>query len=117
YSLTQDDFFKQDFVTQLLGQGNEHSRLLVKRTLKEDIYPHNDFIRIVNDWGFLGGIIFFIVIFRYGTRSKIALMIAIIYLIQFYSNLVFNLFLFSILMGVSILSKQDLLPKSSNDVV
>lgn len=117
YSLTQDDFFKQDFATQLLGQGNEHSRLLVKRTLNEDIYPHNDFIRIVNDWGLLGGIIFFIVIFRYGTRSKIALMIAIIYLIQFYSNLVFNLFLVSILMGVSILSNKNRLPKISDNVL
>jgi hypothetical protein len=117
YSLTQEDFLKQDFSSQILGQGNEHSRLLVKLKLNEDIYPHNDFIRVINDWGILGAIIFFIVIFRYGTRSKIALMIAIIYLIQFYSNLIFNLFLVSILMGVSILSKQDLLPKSSNDVV
>lgn len=117
YSLSQDDFLKQDIITQLLGQGNEHSRLLVKRKLNEDIYPHNDFIRIISDWGLLGGLIFFIIIFRYGTRSKIALMIAIIYLIQFYSNLVFNLFLVSILMGVSILSNKSSLPKISDNVV
>lgn len=107
YSLTEHDFLKQDFKTQLLGQGNEHSRLLVKRILNEDIYPHNDFIRIINDWGILGALIYFVIIFRYATKSKLAILVAIIYLIQFYSNLIFNLFLISILLGVSIMSNKE----------
>lgn len=104
YTITQDNFLMQPWETKILGQGNEHSRLLVKRNIGLDIYPHNDFIRLINDWGVLGGFLFFIFIFRYGVNSKIALMVAIIYLIQFYSNLVFNLFLISILMSISNLS-------------
>lgn len=104
YNLVERDFKNQDLNAQLLGQGNEHSRLLVKRVFNQDLYPHNDFIRLVNDWGIIGAGLFFIVLFRYATRSKIALMIALIYIIQFYSNLIFNLFLVSILLGVSILS-------------
>lgn len=104
YSITQEDFFKQDLKTKVLGQGNEHSRLFIKDKLSMDIFPHNDFIRVVSDWGLLGAFFFFLIIYRYGVRSKVALMIAIIYLIQFYSNLVFNMFLVSILVMVSTLS-------------
>ncbi len=107
YTITQEDFLKQDIKEKLLGQGNEHSRLLIQRRLKEDIYPHNDFVRILNDWGIVGFMIFFLIVFRYGTRSKIALLVAIMYLIQFYSNLVFNLFLISILISVSTLSYRN----------
>lgn len=107
YSLVERDFQRQDLTTKILGQGNEHSRLLVKKIFREDLYPHNDFIRLVNDWGIIGALLFFIVIFRYGTRSKVALMVALIYLIQFYSNLVFNLFLVSILLGISVMSKEQ----------
>lgn len=107
YSITQEEFLRQDVTTQIFGQGNENSRLFIKRKLKEDIYPHNDFIRVVNDWGIIGAIIFFIIIYRYGIRSRIALIVVIMYLIQFYSNLVFNLFLISILVGVSTLSKTN----------
>lgn len=104
YRVTEDDFLKQDLEVQLFGQGNEHSRLLVKKILNEDIYPHNDFIRIISDWGILGALIFFLIIFRYAIKSRLAILVAIIYLIQFYSNLVFNLFLISILVGVAIMS-------------
>lgn len=105
YSITQEEFLRQDIGTQIFGQGNENSRLFIQKKLKRDIFPHNDFIRIVNDWGVIGAIIFFIIIYRFGIRSRIALMVVIMYLIQFYSNLVFNLFLISILVGVSVLNK------------
>jgi len=104
YRLTQDDFLKQDVKEKLIGQGNEHSRLFIKKKFNADLYPHNDFIRLTNDWGILGFSLFLLAIYKYGTRSKTALLIAIMYLIQFYSNLVFNMFLISILIAVSTLS-------------
>ena len=114
YKLNQEDFLRQDLKEMLFGQGNEHSRLLIKSRFRADLYPHNDYMRILNDWGVFGFLIFAIVIFRYGTKSKIALLIAIIYLVQFYSNLVFNMFLISILVAVSTLSvKEDLITKKT----
>jgi O-antigen ligase len=107
YKITQEDFLKQETKEKLLGQGNEHSRLLVRKRLKADIYPHNDFIRILNDWGIIGFIIFALIIYRYSSRSKVALLVGIMYLIQFYSNLVFNMFLISILVAVATLSFRD----------
>lgn len=111
YRLTQDDFLKQDVKEKLIGQGNEHSRLFIKKKFNADLYPHNDFIRLTNDWGILGFSIFLLAIYKYGTRSKTALLIAIMYLIQFYSNLVFNMFLISILIAVSTLSVTKNIPK------
>lgn len=107
YKLNQEDFLKQDIKGMLLGQGNEHSRLLVKKTFRVDLYPHNDFLRILNDWGIIGFLLFTILIYRYAVRSKIALLIAIMYLVQFYSNLVFNMFLISILVAVATLSFRE----------
>lgn len=104
YVITQEDFLRQDTKTKLLGQGNEHSRLFVKNRIGNDVYPHNDFMRVLNDWGILGSLLLFGIIYRYGTRNNMALMVVIIYLIQFYSNLVFNLFLISILVSISTLS-------------
>ena len=104
YNLTQKDFLLQETKGQIFGQGNEHSRLLVKKRIKADVFPHNDFMRLLNDWGIIGFLLFAFVIYRYGIRSKTALLIAIMYLIQFYSNLVFNMFLVSVLMAVSTLS-------------
>jgi hypothetical protein len=103
YSITQEDFLRQDLVNTFLGQGNEHSRLFVLNELGIDLYPHNDFIRLINDWGILGALLFFILIYRYGIKTKISLMVAILYLIQFYSNLIFNLFFISVLIIVSTL--------------
>jgi hypothetical protein len=111
YRLTQDDFLKQDVKEKLIGQGNEHSRLFIKKKFNADLYPHNDFIRLTNDWGILGFSLFLLAIYKYGTRSKTALLIAIMYLIQFYSNLVFNMFLISILIAVSTLSVTKNIPK------
>ncbi|PJC07731.1 MAG: hypothetical protein CO068_04620 [Flavobacteriaceae bacterium CG_4_9_14_0_8_um_filter_34_30] len=108
YVITQEDFSKQDLKTKIFGQGNEHSRLFVKKKLNGDVYPHNDFIRIISDWGILGGVLFFLLLYRYAIRSKIALIITIIYMIQFYSNLIFNLFLISILLIIANLSSKEI---------
>ena len=85
----------------LFGKGNEYSRLLVKDILNKDLFPHNDFYRIIIDWGFLGSLVFFVYVYRIAKQNTASLMISILYLILFYSNMIFNLFIISILILVS----------------
>lgn len=90
--------YKSGTVTQkLLGKGNEHSRNLVQNIFKFDIMPHNDFWRLLNDWGLLGLILFLVFLYRMSTVNKNVLYVSLIYILLFYSNMVFNTFIISIL--------------------
>src|SRR5690606_9596373 len=64
YNLVEKDFFSGSAWDMLFGKGNEHSRLLVYNEMQQDVFPHNDFMRILNDWGIVGGSIFFFYLYR-----------------------------------------------------
>jgi len=102
YNLVQTDFQKGSLWELLFGKGNEHSRLLIHDVYSMDLFPHNDFIRVLNDWGIVGGGVFFIYLLRLAKNNIVALMVSILYMILFYSNMIFNLFIISILILVSL---------------
>ena len=97
YQLISDDFNSGTTMQVLFGNGNEMSRLLVIDETGKDLFPHNDFVRLIYDWGIIGAILFSIFLYRISTKNIFTLMISLLYLILFYSNMVFNLFLISIL--------------------
>lgn len=97
YQIVSTDFFSGDFLQKLFGKGNEYSRLLVMENKGIDIFPHNDFIRLINDLGIAASSLFFVFLYRIARKNLITLMVSLIYIILFYSNMVFNLFLISIL--------------------
>src|SRR5690606_21416958 len=102
YNLVQTDFQKGSLWELLFGKGNEHSRLLIHDVYSMDLFPHNDFIRVLNDWGIVGGGVFFIYLLRLAKNNIVVLMVSILYMILFYSNMIFNLFIISILILVSL---------------
>lgn len=101
YKIVEGDFLSGNFWEKLLGKGNEYSRLLIEREMGRDLFPHNDFLRVINDWGLFGGGVFFLFLYRISRKTFTALLISLLYLILFYSNLVFNLFLISALILAS----------------
>ena len=98
YQLVFNDFSEGNLIEMFFGSGNEASRLEVLSETEKDLFPHNDFIRVINDWGIMASILFFIFLYRISKKNLTALMIGILYLILFYSNMVFNLFMMSVLM-------------------
>jgi len=100
-SIMRIEYFQGSVGEILFGRGNEYSRLLVKDILNKDLFPHNDFFRIIIDWGVLGSLVFFLYLYRIAKQNTESLMISILYLILFYSNMIFNLFIISILILVS----------------
>src|SRR5690606_35699011 len=98
YRLIEQDFYNSNYWDLLFGKGNEYSRLLEESEIGQDILPHNDFFRILDDWGLLGAILFFVFLYRIAKRNITSLMLSLCYLVIFYSNMVFNLFVVSILM-------------------
>lgn len=101
YKVVELDFYSGTIWEMLFGKGNEYSRLLIIDEIGKDFFPHNDFIRIINDWGIIGASAFFIFLYRISTKNITGLLISLLYLILWYSNMIFNLFLISILIITS----------------
>src|SRR5690606_14632303 len=106
--ILQTDFLNGSIWEMLFGKGNEYSRLLVYERFSQDLFPHNDFIRIIIDWGIIGGGAFFYFLYRLSKRNLTALFISILYMILFYSNMIFNLYIISILIIISLEQKTKL---------
>lgn len=98
YKIIESDFYSGNIWEILFGKGNEHSRLLIIQEKGKDLFPHNDFVRVINDWGVIGAMTFFILLYRLAVKNITSLFISLLYLILWYSNMVFNLFLISILL-------------------
>lgn len=104
YILIERDFYSGTNWQMLFGKGNESSRIIVEKLFNSDLFPHNDYIRIINDWGLFGGGVFFVLLYRISKVNLTTLMISIMYLLLFYSNMIFNLFLVSLLILSSVQS-------------
>jgi len=92
-----EDYKKGTVVQKAFGKGNEYSRNFVKDLFKFDIFPHNDFLRILTDWGLLGVLIFMYLLYLFAIKNTDSLYISLIYILLFYSNMVFNIFIISLL--------------------
>lgn len=97
YEIVEENFISGNNWEILFGKGNEYSRNLIIEEIGLDIFPHNDFIRLINDWGIVGGGVFFVLLYRLALKNITSLLIALLYIVLWYSNMIFNLFLFSIL--------------------
>lgn len=106
YLEIEAEFYRGNYLELFFGKGNEYSRLYIEKIMEQDIYPHNDFLRILNDWGLFGSIVFFIYLYRISKKNITTLMISLSYLILFYSNMIFNLFIISILILTSFQNTQ-----------
>ncbi len=97
YEIVEENFISGNKWEILFGKGNEYSRNLIIEEIGLDIFPHNDFIRLINDWGVVGGGAFFVLLYRLSLKNITSLLIALLYIVLWYSNMIFNLYLFSIL--------------------
>lgn len=92
-----DHYMEGTASQKLFGKGNEYSRNYVKDIFKFDIFPHNDFWRIITDWGFVGFFIFMCFLYFLSIKNTDTIYISLIYLLLFYSNMVLNIFIVSLL--------------------
>ena len=80
------------------GRGNEFSRNYVEKLMGFDLMPHNDYLRLLIDWGIIGFLIFSFALYKMATKNDLSLYLSLVYMLLFYSNTIFNLFLISLLL-------------------
>ena len=91
-------FLEGNLVEIIFGRGNEYARKFIHQLMSIDYMPHNDYLRILIDWGIFGFLIFSLLLYKLAIKNVYTLFISLTYMILFYSNMIFNLFLLSILM-------------------
>ncbi|MGW9684609.1 O-antigen ligase family protein [Flagellimonas sp. 2504JD1-5] len=99
YLKSQEELLNGSTIEILFGRGNEYARNFVYNLMKVDYMPHNDYLRVLIDWGVLGFMLFSIFLYKMATKNNYTLFIALTYMVLFYSNMIFNLFLVSILIS------------------
>lgn len=92
------DFSEGTFVEKSFGKGNEYSRNFVLDLIDFDLMPHNDFMRLLNDWGAVGLFLFLLLLYKVSIKKNEACYVTVIYMLLFYSNMVFNIFLISLIL-------------------
>lgn len=97
HSLSFDLFIKADWMEKLFGQGSEFSRLYILNLTGEDSYSHNDFLRLLIDFGAVFTVLFVGIMARIALKSRLSTVLFILYLSSFYHNMVFDFFLPSLI--------------------
>jgi hypothetical protein len=97
YEELKEVYLNGSITEKLFGRGNEYSRIYVDKIMEADLMPHNDFIRLMIDWGAIGLLVFSIILYKIAIKNDLCLYLALVYMVLFYSNTVFNLFLISLL--------------------
>ena len=101
------EYSEGSFTEKTFGKGNEYSRTYIKDLFQFDLMPHNDFIRILIDWGLIGLLMFIGFLYKISTKNKETCFLSIVYMLLFYSNMIFNFFLISILIIFYFADKDD----------
>ena len=97
---SEKEYFSGSLLQMLFGRGNEYSRNFVMDLMDIDLMPHNDYMRILIDWGLIGFLVFSLLLFVLAIKNNYTLLLCLVYMILFYSNTVFNIYLFSLILIV-----------------
>lgn len=90
-----------------LGNGLEDSRQYIYSLHKIDLFPHNDFVRILNDFGIVATILLFLWLIRITISNKTSFLLGLLYFLSFYHNMIYNLFIISLIILFSQKDKKD----------
>lgn len=87
--LLLDDFKSSSFIEKVFGHNANSSVSLLGGSIK----PHNDFLRIVYDYGVVFLFLYMFILYYYYKSSKYMSFVIVIYIFSFYHNMIFDFFL------------------------
>lgn len=93
HAVSFDLFQSGTIMEKLFGHGSEFSRLFILDLTHEDSYSHNDFLRLMIDFGVIFTALFIGVMTKIASKSNMATILFLVYLSSFYHNMVFEFFL------------------------
>lgn len=94
---SQQEYLNGSGFQMWFGKGNEKARSFILELMTVDYMPHNDYLRLLIDWGVVGFLVFSFLLYKLAVKNDYTLFLALTYMVLFYSNMVFNLFVLSLL--------------------
>ncbi|MGX5078347.1 O-antigen ligase family protein [Enterobacter mori] len=92
-----DEWQNSSLSQYIFGHGAESARNMLIEIYGYDIMPHNDFLKLLYDFGFIGFIFFIFAIFKYGKNNLMTLSFLTVYISAFYHNMAYSLFAISMM--------------------
>lgn len=93
-----DEWVNGSQSSKLVGFGTEFSRMKIIDLFDEDIQLHNDFLRVIVDFGLPAALVFLSIIYSLSRNNKYSYFLALVYLFSFYHNMIYEVFLFNTLL-------------------
>ena len=89
-----ENLIESNYIQLLFGHGANKSLSLLD---SRDIMPHNDFLRIIYDYGIIFTVVFFKKIYYWFKKDRMISYIVLVYLTSFYHNMVFDLYIVTLI--------------------
>ena len=97
----------RDATGLLLGTGAGSARRQVIESFDRDLLPHNDFLRMVYDFGLVTLLVFLLLLHLIAKRSVPGFLMLNLYLVAFYHNMAFSYYLLFAVVYYSALSRES----------
>lgn len=81
------------YIEMLLGSGSETLRRIIEVDQGYDLLPHNDYLRILIDFGGLFITLYLIFLYKIALKNVFCFLFFILYLFTFYHNMVYSFFI------------------------
>lgn len=92
-----DDWQNSTLFQYVFGHGAESARNMLIDIYGFDIMPHNDFLKLLYDFGLIGFIVFIFAVFKCGRLNLITLSLLAVYISAFYHNMAYSIFAIAIM--------------------
>jgi hypothetical protein len=73
----------------LFGKGAGYTRKFIENNFTEKLKPHQDFLRFFIDFGVFGSLLFFLFLFKIMFKNRCTFLLASLYLLSFYHNMLY----------------------------
>lgn len=111
FSAVSEILYSSSIIELLWGHGAEASRKLIIEQWGVDLFPHNDAIRIIYDFGAIFAAAFILTIINLASRHPLSTVLCILYFISFMHNMIYSHYLIALIIYTSI-SKNPNYPPS-----
>ncbi|TVR77516.1 MAG: hypothetical protein EA412_10880 [Chitinophagaceae bacterium] len=93
-----EDYLQSNIFHILFGLGAEQSRSLVMDYYGYDVHVHNDFLRLLYDFGVIGSMIYIFILYKIAIKNRLTYILIIIYLFSFFHNMIYDVYQLCILL-------------------
>ncbi|WP_066210627.1 O-antigen ligase family protein [Flammeovirga sp. MY04] len=104
-------FLESSRLNKIFGNGSEYTRIQVIEIFGQDLLVHNDYIRILVDFGIIFTLLYLILLYKLSSRNNISFILCLLYLFSFYHNMIYSMFLVPLIIICSKLKHNNELEK------